>query len=140
MEESFKALGAQQQLAEESSFEEYTDAAFTTISNAEETLVKLSEKQTEINTRLERTSELEERRRNTLTENSLQTPGQRTPASYASSLQAQGLLPRLQVPTFSGNKREWDSFWAIFKANIEDQPIPVMLKFNYLLQSLTGDP
>ncbi|KAK6021475.1 zinc knuckle, partial [Ostertagia ostertagi] len=139
MEELFKTLETQQQIAEESSYEEYMDAAVITTSNAEEALIKLSEKQTEINTRLHRNGELEERRRNLLADNTLQTPGQRTPMSHISSLQAQGLLPRLQLPRFSGNKREWDAFWAVFKANIEDQPIPLMMKYNYLLQTLTGE-
>ncbi|EYB83651.1 hypothetical protein Y032_0332g2787 [Ancylostoma ceylanicum] len=42
------------------------------------------------------------------------------------------LLPRLQVPKFTGKRSDWENFWSIFKANIEDQAIPTMLKFNYL--------
>ncbi|KAK6018879.1 zinc knuckle [Ostertagia ostertagi] len=106
MEEVFNKLEAQEQTTEQSSYEEYTDTAFTTISNAEDALVKLSEKQTEITTRISRNGELEQRRHRILAES---------------------------------NKREWDAFWAVFKANIEDQPIPLMMKYNYLLQTLTGE-
>ncbi|KHJ97742.1 hypothetical protein OESDEN_02275 [Oesophagostomum dentatum] len=55
------------------------------------------------------------------------------------SIQYQPLLPRLQIPKFSGRRQEWDTFWAIFKDNVGEQPIPAMIKFNYLLQALVGE-
>ncbi|KAK6035705.1 hypothetical protein COOONC_26791 [Cooperia oncophora] len=40
-------------------------------------------------------------------------------------------LPRLEIPKFSGRRADWDNFWAIFSANIHEQNISPMLKFNY---------
>ncbi|KIH63649.1 hypothetical protein ANCDUO_06051 [Ancylostoma duodenale] len=48
-------------------------------------------------------------------------------------------LPRIQVASFSGNSRDWENFWQLFKCNIHDQPISTMMKFNVLLEALQGD-
>ncbi|EYC37588.1 hypothetical protein Y032_0777g2271 [Ancylostoma ceylanicum] len=61
-----------------------------------------------------------------------------SPFSYASG-HNQAFLPRLQLPKFGGRRQEWDTFWVIFKANVDEQPIPTTIIFNYLLQALVGE-
>ena len=48
-------------------------------------------------------------------------------------------LPTIPIPTFTGRKWEWDNFWALYKANIHDQNLSQLQKFNYLLKSLSGE-
>lgn len=44
------------------------------------------------------------------------------------------------VPTFDGNYREWDAFWAQFKAIVDENPrISTIIKFRRLLKALRGD-
>ncbi|EYC13252.1 hypothetical protein Y032_0044g1060 [Ancylostoma ceylanicum] len=64
--------------------------------------------------------------------------GEATPVSTSSTFM-QTVLPRLTLPKFSGKRQEWDMFWALFKTNIDEQPISSMMKYNYLLQALTGE-
>ncbi|VDP09916.1 unnamed protein product, partial [Heligmosomoides polygyrus] len=45
----------------------------------------------------------------------------------------------IQLPRFSGSKRDWNAFWAILKSNIDEQLISNVMKFNYLQQTLTGE-
>ncbi|EPB69621.1 hypothetical protein ANCCEY_11284, partial [Ancylostoma ceylanicum] len=63
--------------------------------------------------------------------------GEATPVSTSSTFM-QTVLPRLTLAKFSGKRQEWDMFWALFKTNIDEQPISSMMKYNYLLQALTG--
>ncbi|VDP63658.1 unnamed protein product, partial [Heligmosomoides polygyrus] len=139
-EEQFQGLSPEERQTERDAYEEYIEAAFVSTANGEDTLAKLFEKQTELTTLIGRRQELENRRQQVqLADNLPRSPGQQTPLSVTPSLQVQALPPRLQLPRFSGSKRDWDAFWAIFKSNIDEQPISTMMKFNYLLQALTGE-
>ncbi|XP_037525616.1 uncharacterized protein LOC119402539 [Rhipicephalus sanguineus] len=49
------------------------------------------------------------------------------------------VLPRLQIPTFDGNLREWQPFWDHYDATIhQNDELPRIEKFKYLLTYLTG--
>ncbi|XP_037505817.1 uncharacterized protein LOC119382165 [Rhipicephalus sanguineus] len=48
-------------------------------------------------------------------------------------------LPKLQIPTFDGSLRGWQSFWDHFDATIhKNAELPRIEKFKYLLTYLTG--
>ncbi|XP_037521503.1 uncharacterized protein LOC119398758 [Rhipicephalus sanguineus] len=48
-------------------------------------------------------------------------------------------LPKLQIPTFDGSLRGWQSFWDHFDATIHtNAELPRIEKFKYLLTYLTG--
>ncbi|KAG0443974.1 hypothetical protein HPB47_014325 [Ixodes persulcatus] len=52
-------------------------------------------------------------------------PARRTPRTVA--------LPKLQIPSFSGNLRDWQGFWDHFRATIHDNvDLPRIEKFKYL--------
>ena len=44
-------------------------------------------------------------------------------------------LPKLELPKFSGDIIEWQTFWDKFKATVDSSELPVITKFPYL-QSL----
>jgi len=48
-------------------------------------------------------------------------------------------LPELKLAEFSGNIREWPSFWSTFQYAIDQQPLPEMAKLTYLLSVLKGE-
>lgn len=48
-------------------------------------------------------------------------------------------LPSLELPKFSGELTEWQSFWDRFVALVDDSDIPVISKFSYLLSLLDGE-
>ena len=49
-------------------------------------------------------------------------------------------LPKLQLPTFSGNPLEWLTFWDSFDVAVNSNPnLEGIQKFNYLRAQLTGD-
>lgn len=49
-------------------------------------------------------------------------------------------LPRLDLPNFSGNALEWQSFWDGFEAAVHDNPaISGVQKLNYLRSLLRGE-
>ena len=49
-------------------------------------------------------------------------------------------LPKLQLPTFSGNPLEWLTFWDSFNVAVNSNPnLEGIQKFNYLRAQLTGD-
>ena len=49
-------------------------------------------------------------------------------------------LPKLQLPTFSGNPLEWLTFWDSFNVAVNSNPnLEGVQKFNYLRAQLTGD-
>ncbi|EPB72220.1 integrase core domain protein [Ancylostoma ceylanicum] len=140
LEEALQGMTVEMQEREQASCVEYLDSAWDVITTAEATIGKLTEKESEVTTRIEIHKELEERKRRLAElesrEQILRVSGQQSPSP---SVQMQALLPRLELPKFSGRRRDWDSFWALFKTNIDDQPISPMMKFNYLLQALTGE-
>ena len=49
-------------------------------------------------------------------------------------------LPKLELPTFSGNPLSWQSFWDSFDAAVNSNPtLSTIHKFNYLKAQLQGD-
>ena len=53
---------------------------------------------------------------------------------------AVGRLPKLTLPTFSGNILDWLTFWDSFRAAIHLNPnLSGVQKFNYLKAQLQGD-
>ncbi|KAH7932280.1 hypothetical protein HPB51_029421 [Rhipicephalus microplus] len=47
-------------------------------------------------------------------------------------------LPKLQVPVFSGELREWQGFWEHFEATIHNRELSYIEKFAYLRSYVTG--
>ncbi|MPC67419.1 hypothetical protein E2C01_061594 [Portunus trituberculatus] len=48
-------------------------------------------------------------------------------------------LPTIQLPKFSGDVLEWQSFWDQFLALVDESNIPDVSKFGYLHASLEGE-
>ncbi|VDK40164.1 unnamed protein product [Cylicostephanus goldi] len=48
-------------------------------------------------------------------------------------------LPPIPIPTFNGNISEFENFWTLFSANVHNQKLSNLQKFNYLLQTLRGE-
>ena len=48
-------------------------------------------------------------------------------------------LPKINIPSFSGDVLQWESFWDIFSATVDDSDISEVTKFSYLKSSLTGE-
>ncbi|PIO56741.1 hypothetical protein TELCIR_21858, partial [Teladorsagia circumcincta] len=48
-------------------------------------------------------------------------------------------LPEIPIPIFTGRRWDWHNFWALFQANVHDQDLTELQKFNYLLSSLKGE-
>lgn len=48
-------------------------------------------------------------------------------------------LPRLELPTFSGNPLEWPTFISLFKCLVHDQPLTNTQRMTHLQRALTGD-
>ncbi|KAE9421178.1 hypothetical protein Angca_000854, partial [Angiostrongylus cantonensis] len=49
-------------------------------------------------------------------------------------------LPTIPIPTFSGDIWDWDNFCELFNTNIHSQRVSDLQKFNYLINSLKGEP
>ena len=47
-------------------------------------------------------------------------------------------LPKLEIPKFSGNTRDWLKFWSQFKKVHKDDRITIEDKFRYLLQAVVS--
>ncbi|CAK5104534.1 unnamed protein product [Meloidogyne enterolobii] len=47
-------------------------------------------------------------------------------------------LPELRLDPFSGDPREWPTFWQLFSANIHHSPLSKISKMSYLLTFLKG--
>ncbi|KAE9415009.1 hypothetical protein Angca_000148, partial [Angiostrongylus cantonensis] len=47
-------------------------------------------------------------------------------------------LPRIPMPTFSGDIWEWEEFWGKFEHSVHLRQMDDRLKMNYLLNSLHG--
>uniref|UniRef100_A0A7I4Y2Q8 CCHC-type domain-containing protein n=1 Tax=Haemonchus contortus TaxID=6289 RepID=A0A7I4Y2Q8_HAECO len=61
-------------------------------------------------------------------------------ATFQGTLQvARPKLPAIPIPTFSGKVWEYKNFWTLFCANVHDQPLTKLQKFNYLLNALSGE-
>ena len=49
-------------------------------------------------------------------------------------------LPKLQLPKFSGNQTDWDSFKSVFSSMVKDEPtLTPVLKLQHLLAALEGE-
>ena len=48
-------------------------------------------------------------------------------------------LPKLELPTFSGDVTEWTSFWDQFQAVVHASELPDITKFSYLRSLLKGE-
>ncbi|EYC44534.1 hypothetical protein Y032_0458g1827 [Ancylostoma ceylanicum] len=48
-------------------------------------------------------------------------------------------LPVIPIPIFSGRRWEWENFCALFEANVHDQDLTELQKFNYLVSSLRDE-
>ena len=48
-------------------------------------------------------------------------------------------LPRLELPKFSGELTQWQSFWDLFVAMVDDSTLPAISKFTYLQSVLEGE-
>lgn len=48
-------------------------------------------------------------------------------------------LPKLELPTFSGNVVEWKSFWDQYKVTVHESDLPGVNKFTYLKSLLKGE-
>ena len=59
--------------------------------------------------------------------------------SNASSSQVDVKLPKLNLPCFGGDVREWTSFWEQCKTAIDDSGLPDVSKFTYLRSLLNSD-
>ncbi|KAK6017311.1 hypothetical protein OSTOST_17171 [Ostertagia ostertagi] len=142
-DDAFNRMEQEQQAQEEDAYGTYTEAAWEAITSAEATIVKMREKEVEVENTLENLQRTSVRRNhgdgtNEVLAVSSRESRQSSPASSI-PVQVQAFLPRLQLPKFSGKRQEWDSFWATFKSSIDDQPLSQMMKFNYLLQALVGE-
>ena len=70
---------------------------------------------------------------------SFATPGQRSHV-HASLQAANSRLPKLTLPTFSGDPLDWQTFWDSFNAAVHTNPaLGGIQKFNYLKAQLQGD-
>ncbi|XP_068229312.1 LOW QUALITY PROTEIN: uncharacterized protein [Palaemon carinicauda] len=66
------------------------------------------------------------------------------PGSKAGSISGQSditnvKLPKLELPKFSGEVTQWQSFWDQYNSHIDATDLPVISKFTYLLSLLEGD-
>ncbi|CAJ0608218.1 unnamed protein product [Cylicocyclus nassatus] len=139
-QEAFNSLDNNSQQEERTSQETYVDRAWDLTATALSLLNKLDEKETELSSRLDNFAQAARRRERQLeTVNTPQASNESSRWTTPPPSQLQSLLPRLQLPKFSGRRGEWGSFWAIFQVTVDEQPIPTMIKFNYLLQSLVGE-
>ena len=57
-------------------------------------------------------------------------------SSSTASLHAR--LPKLELPRFDGDLKQWHSFWEQFSSHIDDTDLPTISKLTYLLSLLDG--
>lgn len=60
--------------------------------------------------------------------------GQGQPAVQQQTLK----LPKIELPTFSGDPTSWKGFWDLFQSSVHNQPIANVQKLAYLNSKLTG--
>lgn len=60
-------------------------------------------------------------------------------SASAVSTSASVNLPRLDLPKFSGELTQWQSFWDLFVAMVDDSTLPAISKFTYLQALLEGE-
>jgi len=89
----------------------------------------------EADSRLER-EERESRRRSST---SRASHGSHTGHVSSSNGRPDAKLPKLVLPTFSGDVLQWQSFWDQFEATINASALPTITKFTYLRSLLEGE-
>ena len=62
-----------------------------------------------------------------------------TPPSDIGSSSVEVKLPKLSLPTFSGDVLQWQSFSDQFKATVDSSDLPDISKFSYLRSLLEGE-
>ena len=68
------------------------------------------------------------------------TPDSTTPRTETATGHSSSRLPKLSLPTFSGNPLNWQTFWDSFEAAVHNNPhLTGVEKFNYLRAQLDGD-
>ncbi len=68
--------------------------------------------------------------------------GSPVPSSVSGSQDSEAVnvkLPKLELPKFSGEITQWQSFWDQFNSHFNATNLPVISKFTYLLSLLEGD-
>lgn len=60
-------------------------------------------------------------------------------ASTTSKERSEVKLPRLELPKYSGDLTEWQSFWDRFEALVDQSELPDISKFSYLQSLLQGE-
>ena len=67
-------------------------------------------------------------------------PATSVPKQPQSSSKPKLNLPTIELPIFSGNRRDWPPFWESFNALVHNNPeLEDVVKFTYLKQSLKGE-
>ena len=59
--------------------------------------------------------------------------------SASSTSTSEVKLPKISLPSFSGDVLQWESFWDVFSATVHESDISSVTKFSYLKSSLTGE-
>ncbi len=54
------------------------------------------------------------------------------PSLVSSHVGVEAKLPKLQMPSFSGDVKEWKGFWEQFQAAVGNTELPEVTKFSYL--------
>ena len=68
----------------------------------------------------------------------LEQPDDVSEAGTEASAKVNAKLPKLDLPSFGGEILEWTSFWDQFVAIIHNSNMPVVTKFSYLKNRLSG--
>lgn len=65
--------------------------------------------------------------------------GHVTPGSVSVASSEATRLPKLDLPHFEGNVKDWPSFWELFANAVDKTEIPAISKFAYLRTVIKGD-
>ncbi|CAK1592761.1 unnamed protein product [Parnassius mnemosyne] len=60
-------------------------------------------------------------------------------ATHREKAESQVRLPKLKLPTFDGNLKEWPAFKNLFMCSVDSANIPTLQKFQYLKTSVKGE-
>ena len=64
-----------------------------------------------------------------------------TPVTTTQPINGSFKLPQIELPTFSGEGRQWDNFWSLYNTIVHQRSdINNVVKFNFLLTALKGEP
>ncbi|KHJ87513.1 integrase core domain protein [Oesophagostomum dentatum] len=139
--ETYDKLTESRQEEAKADCEQRLQSSWDTMADADSLIKLMSEAMYGVTQTIESLIIKQERRSNQAQEGSQNRQSLQTQIeSCHQSLALSQLLPRLQVPKFTGKRNQWDSFWTLFKTNIHDQPLATMVKYNYLLNALQGEP